>query len=169
MSNAHDSLGRSTGVIALFLATSCMASSLVAQEPWFPPGVGFQGANASAEESEQPEWLQWIASKSKSSQSSSWWSGWSAPKMPSMPKMTWSTSKPKRPSSYTSKKTSWQKFQDSSKQAWRKTTEILDPYPDPKPTPPSSKSKNSWFSSWSKPKEKKIESVPEFLNQPPPK
>lgn len=166
MSNSHRSLGRSAGLIAFFLAASCMASKLVAQEPWFLPAGGFQQAVASPEEDDQPEWLQWIASKSKSSTTNSWWSGWSAPKMPSM---SWSSSKAKRPNSYKSKKTSWQKFQDSSKQAWRKTAEVLDPYPDPKPTPPSSKKSSSWFSGWSKPKEKRIESVPEFLNQPPPK
>jgi hypothetical protein len=130
--------------------------------PWNSP---LNPSEASADD-EQPEWLQWIASSSSTSSSSSYsfWSGWTTPKMP-----TWSSSKPNSFKSYSPRKTTWQKFQDGSKRAWRKTLDVLDPYPDPKPPSASSNSKNNWMSSWGQSKEKKINSVPDFLKQESPR
>lgn len=105
------------------------------------------------------DWLEWIASNSKSSKksSSSWLPSWGTTKKPSS--LSYSRNN----------KTTWQKFQQSSKQAWRKTADVLNPYPPPKPKS-SKKSGNSWFSSWGEPKDtKKIDSVPDFLRQESPK
>lgn len=136
--------------------------------PWRLPG-----SSLSDPEEEQPEWLQWIASsKSNSAKPKSWLTGWTKPSWtksswtaPSVP--LWSATK--APKSYAPRKTTYQKFQDSSKQAWRKTVDFLDPYPPPKPASSSSSKKSSWFSGWSKPKEEKIGSVSDFLKQESPK
>jgi hypothetical protein len=86
---------------------------------------------------------------------------WKAPKMP------WS--KPEKPNSYAKKNdTAWNRMSKTSKKWWEKTAEILDPYPDPKPEPPSyaKPKKPSMFASWFKKEEpKKIESVNDFLKQ----
>lgn len=95
------------------------------------------------------------------SSNSSWFPEWSMP---------WSkqTTKP-AVSSYKKKEDSaWDKFSKSSKQFWSKTAEVLDPFPDPKPTPPSatSKAKPSVFSSWfKKGNDNDVNSVNDFLGQ----
>jgi len=128
--------------------------------PWSNSPISAAGSA----DDDQPEWLQWIASSSSSTSNTSFWSGWTTPKMP-----TWSSSKPNSFKSYSPRKTTWQKFQDGSKRAWRKTLDILDPYPEPKPPSASSNSKNNWMSGWGQPKEKKINSVPDFLKQESPR
>ena len=106
------------------------------------------------------DWLEWIASKSKPSKktSNSWLSTVGAPK------------KKANSLSYSrNNKTSWQKFQQSSKQTWRKTADLLNPYPPAKPAS-AKKSGNSWFSGSGESKNtKKIDSVPEWLGQESPK
>jgi hypothetical protein len=65
----------------------------------------------------------------------------------------------------------------SAKKAWKKTTDFLDPYPDPKPKSvvAPTKKKSSWFGgsdedgSWWGKEEKKKQSVPDFLGQEMPK
>ena len=131
--------------------------------PWSSPG-----SSLSDSEDEQPEWLQWIASsKSNSAKSKSWLTGWSKPSWTKSSVPLWSSTK--APRSYAPRKTTFQKFQDGSKQAWRKTAEFLDPYPPPKPASASNSKKSGWFSGWSKPKEEKIGSVSDFLKQESPK
>ncbi|MBM3967433.1 MAG: hypothetical protein FJ308_20615 [Planctomycetes bacterium] len=106
------------------------------------------------------DWLAWIASKSKTSKktSSSWLPTWGTPTK-KVNSLTYSRNN----------KTTWQKFQQSSKQAWRKTADVLNPYPPPNPKS-SKKSGNSWFSGWGESKDsKKIDSVPEWLGQESPK
>lgn len=118
------------------------------------------GKDINGDDGESGDWLAWIASKSKTPKKSS--SSW----LPS-----WGTTK-KKPSSLSysrNNKTTWQKFQSSSKQAWRKTADVLNPYPPAKPAS-AKKSSNSWFSGWGESKDsKKIESVPEWLGQESPK
>jgi len=70
------------------------------------------------------------------------------------PKMPWSSTGP-RPSSYSrSKSSTWDRMGKTSKRWWNKTTEMLDPYPDPKPSTyyssnsDSQKSKRGWFDGW---------------------
>lgn len=61
-------------------------------------------------------------------------------------------------SSYSRNKTSgWERFKKSSKRAWSKTWDVLDPYPD-NPSPPP-----KWIP---QPEAKKPESVQDFLGQP---
>ncbi|MCU0712110.1 MAG: hypothetical protein MUC43_08625 [Pirellula sp.] len=61
-------------------------------------------------------------------------------------------------SSYSRNKTStWERFKKSSKQAWSKTLDVLDPYPE-NPSPPP-----KWMP---QPEQKKPESVQDFLGQP---
>lgn len=61
-------------------------------------------------------------------------------------------------SSYSRNKASgWERFKKSSKQAWTRTLEVLDPYPD-NPSPPP-----KWLP---QPEAKKPESVQDFLGQP---
>jgi hypothetical protein len=67
--------------------------------------------------------------------------------------------------------TAWQKMSKTSKRWWNRTTELLDPYPEPKPLSASdSKSESGWFSGWfGKKDERKFDSVNDFLSQPIPK
>ncbi|MFN7843025.1 MAG: hypothetical protein ACK5N9_15005 [Pirellula sp.] len=61
-------------------------------------------------------------------------------------------------SSYSRNKTTgWERCKKSSKKAWSKTLEVLDPYPD-NPSPPP-----KWLP---QPETKKPESVQDFLGQP---
>jgi len=109
---------------------------------------------------EGDEWLEWIASKSKTSKksSSSWLPSWGV-----------STKKGNSLSYSRNNKTTWQKFQQSSKQAWRKTADVLNPYPPAKPAS-AKKSNSSWLSGSGESKNsQKIESVPEWLGQETPK
>ena len=62
----------------------------------------------------------------------------------------------------------------SSKRWWNKTTQLLDPYPDPKPPKYSSTSekakKSNWFTGMFKTKEpEKVNNVTDFLKLPSPK
>jgi len=74
-----------------------------------------------------------------------------------MPRMPWSSNN-QRVSSYNRSKTStWKNVSTTSKRWWNKTTEMLDPYPDPKPATytdsESQKPKSSWFTGWFSSKE----------------
>ena len=91
-----------------------------------------------------------------SSRSSSSKSSW-LPTM-KMPRMPWSSSSPRVTSYSRSNTSSWSKMSKTSKRWWNKTTEMLDPYPDPKPptytsSSESQKSKSSWFTGWFQSKE----------------
>jgi hypothetical protein len=106
---------------------------------------------------------------SNSSSKSSWWPNWKAPKMPKMP---WDKSGP-RVSSYSTAGTStWNKMKQSTAAFGKKTWEVLDPYPDPKPqtySEPKPK-KSNWFTGMFKKEEpKKIETLPDWLRQEAPK
>lgn len=121
----------------------------------------FEAGGGMTEGSEEgADWLEWIASKSKTSKKSS--SSW----------LSNAGSSKKKPSSLSysrNNKTTWQKFQQSSKQAWRKTADVLNPYPPAKPAS-AKKSGNSWFSGSGDSKDtKKIDSVPEWLGQESPR
>ena len=77
-----------------------------------------------------------------------------------MPRMPWSSNN-QRPSSYPRNPSTLKKLSNTSKRWWNKTTEMLDPYPDPKPsrytnTSESQKSKSSWFSGWFSSKEPEV-------------
>ena len=108
-----------------------------------------------------------IYTKISSSEKTSWLPKWQSPKMP------WSQNPPVR--SYPKPKTStWNQLSKTSKRWWNKTTELLDPYPDPKPQKYSSKpkkdSKPNWFTGMFQPKEpEKVNNVTEFLKLPVPK
>lgn len=118
------------------------------------------GSGMVSQDEDEGDWLAWIASKSKGAKksSSSWLPSWGTPTK-KVNSLTYSRNN----------KTTWQKFQQSSKQAWRKTADVLNPYPPPKPKS-SKKSGNSWFSGWGEPKDsKKIDSVNAFLGQESPK
>ena len=84
---------------------------------------------------------------SKSSSKSSW-----LPSM-KMPTMPWSSKGP-RVSSYSRSNTSYMgRMNKATKNAWSKTAEWLDPYPDPKPSTYSSgsesqKSNSNWLTGW---------------------
>ena len=101
--------------------------------------------------------------------SSSWLPSFKAPKMP------WSKSEPKVSSYSRSNGTTWNRMTKTSKKWWNKTTEVLDPYPDPKPSKyassnASEKKKTNWFTGMFQPKEtKKIETLPDWLRQESPK
>lgn len=123
------------------------------------------------EDDSQEDWLSWIAKKQKGKSSwSSWWPSWgSSKKKP--------TSSPTIRSYSTNNKTTYEKMTASAKNAWKKTTDFLDPYPDPKPKSvvAPTKKKSSWFGGsdedggwWGK-EEKKKQSVPDFLGQEMPK
>lgn len=108
------------------------------------------------------------SSYSSSSKSKSWLPTWKTPTMP------WSKPKP-RVSSYQKKNNSaWNSMSKTTKKWWNKTTELLDPYPDPKPPVDSSvadanKKKSGWFSwaGWGKSEKKETETMglPDFLRQ----
>ena len=94
--------------------------------------------------------------------------------IPSMklPKMPWSSNTP-RVSSYSRSNTSaWSKVSKTSKRWWNRTTELLDPYPDPTPpsystTSGSQKAKPSYFQSWFSAKEPDEPKTPnDFLGRP---
>ena len=116
----------------------------------------------------QDDWLAWIANNKKGSKSgsSSWWPSWGSSKKKA-------SSSPTIRSYNTNNKTTYQKMTQSAKNTWKKTTDFLDPYPDPKPKSvvAPTKKKSSWFGSseesgswWGK-EEKKKQSVPDFLGQ----
>ena len=69
-----------------------------------------------------------LYNSSSTTQKSSW-----LPTM-KMPKMPWSSSGPKVSSYSRSNTSTWGKMTKASKRWWSKTTEMLDPYPDPKPS-----------------------------------
>ena len=102
-----------------------------------------------------------------SSEKTSWLPKWQTPKMP------WSKNQNFR--SYSKPKTStWNQMSRTSKRWWNKTTELLDPYPDPKPPKysptPGKAPKSNWFTRMFQPKEpEKPRTVPEFLRQESPK
>ncbi len=102
-----------------------------------------------------------------SSEKSSWLPKWQTPKMP------WSKSPTVR--SYTKPKAStWNQINKTSKRWWNKTTELLDPYPDPKPTKYSSTAgkapKSNWLPRMFQPKEPEtVNNVTDFLKLPAPK
>jgi hypothetical protein len=126
----------------------------------------------SLEDGAQEDWLSWIASKQTKgkSSSSSWWPSWGSTKKKP-------TSSPTIRSYSTNNKTTYEKMTASAKEAWKKTTDFLDPYPDPKPKTvvAPTKKKSSWFGgsdedgSWWGKEEKKKQSVPDFLGQEMPK
>ena len=88
-----------------------------------------------------------------------------------MPKMPWSSSSP-RVNTYSRNNTSaWGKMTKTSKRWWNKTTDLLDPYPDPKPTTystaDSKPSKPSFWSGWLGSKEPEgPRTANDFLAQP---
>ena len=102
-----------------------------------------------------------------SSEKTSWLPKWQTPKMP------WSKSPTVR--SYPKSKTStWNQVSKTSKRWWNKTTELLDPYPDPKPpkysSPPGKASKPKWFTGMFQRKEPdKRNTLEGFLGQDRPK
>jgi len=102
-----------------------------------------------------------------SSEKTSWVPKWQAPKMP------WSKSQNVR--SYSKPKTStWNQMSRTSKRWWNKTTELLDPYPDPKPpkysSTPRKAPKSNWLPRMFQPKEPEtVNNVTDFLKLPPPK
>ncbi|MEI7462158.1 MAG: hypothetical protein WCK15_22420 [Pirellula sp.] len=62
----------------------------------------------------------------------------------------------------------------TSKRWWNKTTELLDPYPDPKPakysSTPRKAPKSNWLPQMFQPKEPEtVNNVTDFLKLPPPK
>jgi hypothetical protein len=109
-----------------------------------------------------------LYSTKSSSASKSW--------MPTMkmPTMPWSSKKTgPRVSSYSrSNSSTWTKMSKTSKRWWSKTAEMLDPYPDPKPSTYAShsetkKPKTSMFN-WFQPKEStEPRTANEFLRQEP--
>ena len=105
--------------------------------------------------------------KSKSSSSKSW-----LPSM-KMPKMPWSKSGPQVSSYSRSNTSTWSKMSNTSKRWWNKTTELLDPYPAPKPAPyvsssDSQKPKSNWFTGMFKKQEStEPRTANEFLRQEP--
>ena len=103
----------------------------------------------------------------KPSTSKSWFSSMKMPKMP------WSKTGP-RTSSYSRSNTStWGKMSATSKRWWNKTTEMLDPYPDPKPSTyvsssDSKKPKSSWLGGmFQKQESTEPRTANEFLRQEP--
>jgi hypothetical protein len=102
-----------------------------------------------------------------SSEKTSWLPKWQSPKMP------WSKSPTVR--SYPKSKTStWNQVSKTSKRWWNKATELLDPYPDPKPTknsPTAGKpSTANLFTGMFQPKEpEKRNTLEGFLGQDRPK
>ncbi len=105
---------------------------------------------------------------SKSSSSKSW-----LPSM-KMPKMPWSNSSSPRVSSYSrSNASTWGKMSAASKRWWSKTAEVLDPYPDPKPSTyvsssDSKKPKSNWFTGmFQKQESSEPRTANEFLRQEP--
>jgi len=90
------------------------------------------------------------------------------------PKMPWSKSD-KRVSTYSRANSSkWSQLSKTSKRWWSKTAEVLDPYPDPKPTEYSKSShdgkKKNWLTGWFQQDEpKETETVSEWLRQETPK
>ncbi len=108
-----------------------------------------------------------LYSSSSSTNKSSW-----LPTM-KMPKMPWSSSNSSKMTSYSRSNTStWGKMSKASKRWWNKTTELLDPYPEPKPqtysTGSDKKAKPGIFQSWFSPKEPEgPRTANEFLGDPP--
>jgi len=93
-----------------------------------------------------------------------------------MPRMPWANSNTPRVNSYSRNNSStWNRMSKTSKRWWNKTTELLDPYPDPKPSTYSSlgetaNSKGNWFTGmFSKKESDAPKTVPDFLRQESPK
>ncbi len=94
--------------------------------------------------------------------------------IPSMkwPKMPWQNSTPKVNSYSRSNTSTWGKVSKASKRWWTKTTELLDPYPDPKPSTYSSSSdsqtsKPGFFQGWLPKKEPEgPKTANDFFRQP---
>jgi hypothetical protein len=143
-----------------FVLMACVLSSTVNSEEWsWNP---FKKSSASRESS--PIYV----GADSGSKKSSW--------LPSlkMPKSPFSSSGPKVSSYSKSNTSTWSKMSRTSKQWWNKTTELLDPYPDPKPSryqgPEASGKKGNWFTGmFQREDTKKIETVPDWLRQEAPK
>ena len=116
------------------------------------------------------------SSTSQSAEKGSWMPDWEMPKMkaPNWMKSPFSkkkTTAKKKPSALS-------KMSKTTKNWWKKTTELLDPYPDEDPIPretssfveKDTKPKGSWMSGlWgSKKKEPEYETVNDFLGAPTP-
>lgn len=146
----------STGWMVLVMV--CLFATPLKADDW----IWNPFSKSSSKSSSSPLYRNSSTSKSKSS----WLPQWSWPKSGrNGPNVT----------TYSRSNTStWSKMTKTSKQWWDKTTEMLDPYPDPKPSKyssyPSDKKKDGWFDGWFKRDDsKKIETVPDFLRQESPK
>ncbi len=115
---------------------------------------------------DQDAWLNWIAQSggNGSQGNKSWFSSWGTPKSFSL----WPKSKPVATSYSQNNKSTWQKMTMTSKRWWRKTAEVLDPYPEPKleSSMASSSKKSNWMTDWMQPEERKFNSVNDWAGQP---
>ncbi len=89
------------------------------------------------------------------------------------PRMPGSNSGPRITSYSRSNTSTWGKMSKTSKRWFSKTAEMLDPYPDPKPSTyyssssDSPKSKSGWFSGWFDKKESDVpKTANDFLGRP---